>query len=108
MQATEASSQPARRWSVWRWLAIVLGACALIVTIGIVNVLTLSRDAAALRRELFSAMHTRAQPQVQLDVGPGMLTLARGIVGLIHDVPPEAHQALAAVRAASVGVYHVR
>ncbi|ACB76454.1 hypothetical protein [Opitutus terrae] len=107
MQATESSPQPARRWSVWRWLAIVLGACALIVAIGIVNVFTLSRDAAAMRRELFSAMHTRAQPQVQIDAGPGTLTLARGIVGLIHDVPPEAHRALDAVRAASVGVYHL-
>lgn len=111
MQTTDSNSVPTpsrNRRGVWRWILAGLGLCTLIVLVAMMNVLTLSRDAAVLRQELFSSLRVPASPQVQISVGPGLLTLARTAASLIDDVPPEARRALRAVKAASVGVYDVK
>lgn len=108
MNAPQTTTPLPRRRSIWRWIALGLGLSVLIVALAVVNFLTLSRDAAALRQELFTSLNTSASPKVQINVGPGLMTLARVVVGMIDEVPPEARQALRAVRSASVGVYSLR
>lgn len=104
MQPHEKQNPPAPR-RIWRWIAV--GTCLgiLLLAVFVFNFLTLNGDATALRRELFSAMEMRATSEIELSAGPVMLTMARAAVGCIDEVPPEARQALRAVRSASVGVY---
>jgi hypothetical protein len=89
---------------VWRW---VLGGCAVllaIVALGAVRLLTLPREATALRQELLAAWdgHCTTRFQLNLD-GAALGTVRAGL--RLADLPPEARLALAAVRQASVGVY---
>lgn len=81
------------------------GLALLMAVVAVVNVITLSRDAATLRRAVVRAGDLSLSTKVQLSTGPLLLGLTRGVTGLIDAVPPEAHQALASVRKASVGVY---
>jgi hypothetical protein len=100
-----ASPRP-RRWRrVLLWSSAVFVAALVIVAIAAINLVTLSRDAAALRQVFVAGAPGALRPQVQIDAGPATLALARLVVGCIDDVPAEARQALRAVRAASVGVY---
>lgn len=108
MNPTEPQRPAAPRRHVWRWVGGLAAGCLLIVAIGIYNLVTLSRDAAALRQELFSALDLRASPKVQISVGPGLLAVARLGMTFVDSVPPEAREALKAIKAASVGVYQLR
>jgi hypothetical protein len=107
MNTIEPAPKRSSSATLWRWLAAIAGACVLVTAVSIWNLVTLSRDAAALRRELFSALPISARPQVQISVGPVLLTTARGLLSFVDDVPPEARQALRAIKAASVGVYRL-
>lgn len=103
-----ASSQPpAPRRKLWRWVAVLAGAGALLITLSLWNLFTLSRETTALRKELFDSLPLPASPQVQVSAGPVLLGLARTALSVIPDVPPEARLALRSVRAASVGVYQL-
>ena len=95
----------ARPRRIWQWLlagtAVGLGAASLAAY----NLVTLSRDSTTLRHALISRLPGSARTQVQITVGPILLTVVRMVVSVIPDVPPEAQTALRAVRGASVGVY---
>jgi hypothetical protein len=65
----------------------------------------LSRDAAALRKEIVAASGAKWQTRVQISAGRPVLAAVRAGLSLAKDVPDEAREALAAVRSASVGVY---
>jgi hypothetical protein len=65
----------------------------------------LSRDAAALRKEVVAASGAKWQTKVQFSAGETVLVAVRAGLALIKDVPDEAREALAAVRSASVGIY---
>jgi len=101
------ASSPTRRprRQLWRGIAIGAVLTLLVAVVAVVNVITLSRDAAALRRAVVRAGDLDLSTKVQVSTGPVLLGLARGVTGLIDQVPPEAHQALASIRKASVGVY---
>jgi hypothetical protein len=93
---------PRPRRPRWRGIAI---AAALAFVVAVVNVITLSRDAAVLRRAVVRAGDLDLSTKVQISTGPVLLGLARGVTRLVDQVPPEVRQALASVRRASVGVY---
>lgn len=108
MNPTEPQRPAASRRHFWRWTGGIAAGCLLIVAIGIYNLVTLSRDAAVLRQELFAALDLQASPKVQISVGPSLLAVARLSLAFVDRVPPEARQALKAIKAASVGVYQLR
>ncbi|HEY0945112.1 MAG TPA: hypothetical protein VGD81_07580 [Opitutaceae bacterium] len=97
-----------RRRRVWRW---VLGGLAVsfgVLGICVLNAVTLTRDAAALRNTLVRTGDVRPELGIQVSAGPFLLGVVRGVLHFIPDVPTEAHQALEAVRSASVGVYQLK
>ncbi len=98
-----APSRPRRH--LWRWIfgSIALGFLLVVATVA--NVVTLSRDAAALRRAVVRAGDLDLSTKVQVSTGPVLLGLARSVTALMDEIPDEARQGLAAVRKASVGVY---
>ena len=103
MNSTPAS--PQKRHQIWPW---ILGFClAPLIAFGgmIWSAVHLSRDAAALRKEIVAASGTKWHTTIQFSVGEAPLTAARAVLALIKDVPDEAREALAAVRSASIGVY---
>ncbi|GAB1488807.1 hypothetical protein MASR2M8_12540 [Opitutaceae bacterium] len=93
------------RRHLWRWLLGSFAFGLLIVVTAVANVVTLSRDAAALRRAVVKAGDLDASTKVQVSTGPILLGLARSVTALIDDIPPEVKHGLAAVHKASVGVY---
>jgi len=101
-------SQPRRH--LRRWLLAGLGlllAPVLIVGCGVISLLSLNADAAVLRREVAAATHTDWQTRIQLDVGWFTLGTVRSVMRFVqHEHAGDARLALAAVRQASVGVYH--
>jgi hypothetical protein len=107
MNPSQSEQSPTPRRKLWRWIAVAAGAGVLLVALSLWNFLTLSRESMALRKELFAALPLPASPQVQISVGPIALGVARTALAVIPDVPPEARQALRALRAASVGVYQL-
>lgn len=103
MDETTQVIKSRRRW--WRWVFRILGVCVLMGAVAIVDLITLSRDAAAMRRAVFSAVQADKSTHVQLSVGPVLLGTVRVGLGFVRDVPEEARLALKGVKAASVGVY---
>lgn len=103
---TPASPRPRRH--VWRWILGGLAVSFALLAICIANVVTLTRDAAALRRTLVNTGDLRPALRVQVSAGPFLLGALRTGLCFIPDVPAEAHQALGAVHSASVGVYQLR
>jgi len=99
------TSSPKPRHSIWPW---VLGlALAPFVVLGgtIWSATHLSRDAGILRREVMAASGGGWHVKIQLTADRTALAAVRGGFSLIKEAPPEAREALAAVRSASVGVY---
>ena len=92
---------------IWRWLLAGTALCLGGATLAAYNLVTLPRDAAALRDELSASLTGSARTQVQVTAGPILLTLARMVISFFEGVPPEARIALGAVRNASVGVYQL-
>jgi hypothetical protein len=100
------ASPRSRRWPrLLLWGSAVFLASLAVVAIAALDLVTLSRDAAALRQVFVANSPATLHPRVQLSAGPATLALARLVVGCIDEVPDEARQALRAVRSASVGVY---
>lgn len=100
---TPTSSRPRHR--IWPW---VLGLILMpFVALGmlIADVMHLDSDAAALRRQVMSSTGNDWHTKVQFSAGPVLLGAVRTGVSFIRDLPPEAREALQAVRSASVGVY---
>ncbi len=93
------------RHRVWPWLlGLALTpfvACAMLVA----SVVRLNADAAVLRSEITHASGARWRTMVQFSVPRAGVSAARVVTSFINDVPPEAREALDAVRSASVGVY---
>lgn len=98
---------PVIRRRRWPWvLAAVLLAPFLIAGVAAASYLTLSRDAAILRREVMAA--TQADWQTKIQLSAGRLTfwaLRTGLAFVPDGKVHEAREALRAVRSVSVGVY---
>ena len=111
MNPAPATPSPARR-SYGRWIIaglILFIAPVIIVGAGIWSVVTLSRDAAALRREVMTASGSDWSTRVQLDAGWAILGTARSVLHFVKaENVDDARLALSAVRHASVGVYERR
>lgn len=101
-----APSRPRRH--VWRWILGGLAVSFVVLVLCMVNLVTLTRDAAALRRSLLSAGELRPSLRVQASVGPLLLGATRWGLRFVPDLPAEARHALAAVRSASVSVSELR
>ncbi|MES1168270.1 MAG: hypothetical protein ABUL61_03775 [Oleiharenicola lentus] len=99
----------APRRSYGRWIAaglVLLVSPMIILGIAAWSMLTLSRDAAGLRREVMNATNSDWHTKVQMDVGPMTLGTARTVLSFVHHKNiADARLALSAVRSASVGVY---
>jgi len=108
MNVPVSSPSPVRR-SYRRWVIaglILLVAPVIIVAAGVWSVVTLNRDAAALRTQVMAASGSGWSTRVQLDAGWGLLTTARTVLRFVrHENIADARLALDAVRHASVGVY---
>jgi hypothetical protein len=102
--------KPRRRYGRWVLLGLVVIVTPIvIVTIGVASMLTLSRDAAVLRREVMAATDADWHTKVQMSVGGITLGAVRtGLRFVQAEHMDEARLALAAVRSASVGVYECR
>jgi hypothetical protein len=111
MNPAPSSPTPARR-SYARWIIaglILLVAPMVLVGVGVVSLLTLDRDAAALRREVMTATGSDWHTKVQMNVGWGTLGTVRTVLRFVkHKDIADARLALNAVRSASVGVYERR
>lgn len=89
-------------------MLFLFAGCFVLTAFAAASLVTLSRDATALRRSVVNADGFEADLRVQLSAGPVICTLVRSGLRWIDSVPPEAHQALAAVRGAGVAVYRLR
>ncbi len=105
MNPTPPAFRPRAR--LWTWLTVSFTAGCVLLVATVLNLITLSSDAAVLRRSIERAGELQLGTRVQFSSGPLVLGLVRGVAGLIDDVPAEARQALKAVRTASVGVYRL-
>jgi hypothetical protein len=97
---------PARRRRRWPWVVGLCLAPVVILGIAALNLLSLNRDAATLRRHVMKAADANWKTRVQISVG-GM-TLGAVRAGLAVVKPANVEQArvgLQAVSRASVGVY---
>jgi hypothetical protein len=103
--STASVVRPRRR--VWPWILGGAVFCMAMAVASVVSCFGLDRDAAALHRRVAAVFGDSLHRRVQLSVGLPGVTAARMIVHSIDDVPPEARQALAAVKSASVGVYEL-
>ncbi|MBI5693330.1 MAG: hypothetical protein HZC55_24900 [Verrucomicrobia bacterium] len=98
-----------RRRRIWLWL--FLGCCVaplLVLTAVVASLVTLDRPAALLRDEVQSSTNVSWQTRVQLSVGRITVGVLRAGLAFVPD--PKVHEAraaLASVRSASVGVYHL-
>lgn len=72
-----------------------------------INVVTLNRDARLMRNEILSTIEGHSHTQVQLSVGPTILSGVRLGLAFSDQIPREAKLAVNAVRSASVGVYEL-
>lgn len=103
---------PAPRRRYWRWILaglVLLLAPVVIVAGGVISMLTLDRDAAALKREVAHATGSDWHTKVQFSAGWITLgALRTGLLFVHHENIDDARLALAAVRNASVGVYERR
>ncbi len=96
---------PSRR-RLWPWILGLALAPFVIVGIAAASVLTLDRDAAALRRHVMAASGTEWSTKVQVSVGGLILGGLRTGLWLVPSAEvADARLALGAVRHASVGVY---
>jgi hypothetical protein len=111
MNPAPSIPSPARR-SYARWITaglVLLVAPVIIVGVGVLSVVTLSADAAALRREVMTASGSDWSTRIQLDAGWAILGTARSVLHLVEaENVDDARLALSAVRHASVGVYERR
>lgn len=90
-----------------RWVLATAGLLFAGVALAAVSTLSLSGDAAWLRRALKNEEQAAWSTKVQGSAGPVLLGLTRALVARIDAVEPEVRAILAAVRRASVGVYEV-
>ena len=97
-----------RRHSVWRWILGGLALGAVVITIGIYNLVTLARDAQALRDEVLASLNVPTNIRIQGTAGAVLIGAVRAGLHFVHNLPDDARDALAAVRTASVGVYGLR
>lgn len=95
-----------RRRLRWPWVLALLLSPVVLLAVSVVNVLTLDRPAATLRRSLASASPATLDTRIQFSVGPLLLGATRFGLSLIQN--PELDRirpVLGAVRHASIGVY---
>ena len=99
-------SAPAPRRHFWRWMLAATGVFLALAAGGAYNLLTLSREATALRRGVLDSYAGGSSTRIQLSLDGTALGLLR--TGLIFaPLPDEARLALKSVRKASVGVYEL-
>ena len=108
MNPTVPPEPKSRRRLGW-WIALGFGLLVIppvVLGVGLLSMLRLDRDAAALKREVMAASETGWHTKVQLSVGWVTLGAVRtGLRFVNHEHMDEARMALRAVRTASVGVY---
>ncbi|HVU24381.1 MAG TPA: hypothetical protein VHE13_09680 [Opitutus sp.] len=102
------SPLPPRRRTVWRWILGGLAACIAAVALGAYHLVTLARDAQALRNEVLASLHVNTSTRIQGSAGPLLIGTVRAGLHFVHHIPDDARDALAAIHSASVGVYRVR
>lgn len=109
MNSAPVPSVPApapRRRRLWPWILGLALAPFVVLGIAAASVLTLDRDAAALRRHVMAASGTEWSTKVQVSVGGLILGgLRTGLWFAPGDEVADARLALGALRHASVGVY---
>ena len=86
------------------WFLIGTVISLLLLTVGVLGCLTVSRDTAALRDGLLAASSANWNKTVELRIGPVILGLTRFILSFV-DLPDEAHTALRAARGAELSLY---
>lgn len=89
------------------WMLGLMGVSALALAVIAVDLLTLNRETAALRKAMFAATGVSGKMVVQLDIGPAWMLASRVMVACVPQVPEEARLALKAARRACVGVYQI-
>lgn len=104
---TPASPAAPRRRRVWPWVLLaVLLTPFLVAGAAAYSFLTLDREAAVLRKNVFAATGSGWKTKVQVSIGGFTLNSVRFGLGFVQNENIDrARLALAAVRSASVGVY---
>lgn len=90
------------------YLLGAMGVSALLLGLGVYNLITLTSEARTLKRTLLASDGFKASLRVQGTVGPILLGSARTVLRFVPDVPAEVREGLAALRSASVGVYQLK
>lgn len=88
-------------------VAAMLTALGILAVIVLVNLVTLTRDAAVLRRAIVDVNGLDTTLRIQGSIGPTMAALLRTGLSFFDAVPPDATAALAAVRGGSIAVYEL-
>lgn len=104
----DSTPAPIRRRRLWPWILAILLAPVLFAAVLAASILTLNRDAAALRRDVMAATQTGWNTKVQLSLGRVSFWALRQCLAFVPDHQDkigEARAALQAVSAVSVGVY---
>ena len=105
MDTPPLSAAPPRRRRRWPWILAILLTPVVGAGWFAWSLFHLNAEARLLRDELAAATGGGWHAKVQLHASPVLLLAARAVVSRVDQVPPEARQALAAVRSACVGVY---
>lgn len=109
MNPSASPASPPRRWKrILRWIGILTAGSFAVLVSAAVYTFTLDGDARALRHSITDSLGAKIESTIEVHAGESLISATRLGLRWCHDVPDQARVALAALRSASVGVYHVR
>ena len=100
---------PMSRWKrILLGIALLLAGSMAVLASAAIYTFTLDRDARVLRRSITDSIGTKIESTIEVRVGEPLFAASQLGIRWCHDVPEQARVALAALRSASGGVYHVK
>jgi hypothetical protein len=97
-----------RRKRILLWIGLLAAGSVAVLACAAVYTFTLDRDARVLRRSITDSLGAKIESTIEVRVSEPLIAATQLGIHWCHDVPEQARVALAALRSASVGVYHVK
>lgn len=106
---TSPHHAPPSRWKrIFLWVGLLIAGSVAVLAGAAVYTFTLDRDARVLRRSICDSLGAKIESTIEVRVSEPLIAATRLGLRWSHEVPEQARVALAALRSASVGVYHVK